>query len=379
MILKRLFLIIFLFLFLIIISCENNKFPLPEIPSTEEQFGNTGKEVYVQINPPLDAANGYTFKKPADVFFGADNLVYVADTENDRIVMLDAGGAVQGFSQTIPHPEAITQDDSLRLLIVNKTNAVFRINLFKYNHIIGNAPVEEIYRQDSEPSRQFTGITVHNGFQYYVTVLDVADSSLNTVEFSFIYDFAPDQKTLRGPLPLFVNGTGLNSAVVPTGIVSLRERFLDISVQEVTPAYIFCQRGKTRLIQNNFKVQVTTTTIVEGGEIVIPNVGLIGSDIYDVNKYYFPEDVAIDRSGFILVVEKGRAPADPDTTKPLPGFYRFAPSGLELQATLGLGSGVLQFNEPKGIAVSPFQEEQIVYVADTGNDRVVLLKLSTDF
>jgi hypothetical protein len=359
-------------------SCENNKFPLPNIPSSEEQFGNTGKEVYVQINPPLDAANGYNFKKPADIYFGADNLLYIADTGNNRIVMMDAGGTIQGASQFIPHPEAVTQDDSLRLLIVNKTNSVFRIDLFKYNHEIGNAPIDTVFTQDSEPNRQFTGITVYNAFEYYVTVLDVADSSLNTVAFSFIYDFNRNH-TLKGPLPLFVNGTGLFSAVVPTGIVSLRERFLDISVQETTPAYIFCQRGETRLVQNNFKVQATTTTIIQGDETLIPNASLIGTDLYDVDRYYFPEDVAIDRSGFIFVVEKGRAISDPDTTKPLPGFYRFAPSGLELQATLGLGNGVGQFNEPKGIAVAPFTEGQIVYVADTGNDRIVMFKLSTGF
>lgn len=362
---------------LLIISCTAEKFKLPTIPSTEEQV-NVGKEVYVLLSPVLDASNGYNFKKPADVYFGADNLVYVADTGNDRIVMLDAGGAIQGASQFIPHPEAITQDDSLRLLIVNKTNTIYRIDLYKYNHVIGNAPVDTVYQQLSEPSRQFTGISVHNKFEYYVTVIDTADSSSNTVAFSFIYDFNADH-TLKGPLPLFNNGTGLNSAIVPTGIVSLRERFLDISVQETTPAYIFCQRGKTRLITNNFKVQATTTTIIEGDEVVIPNTSLIGSDLYDVNKYYFPEDVTIDRSGFVFVVDKGRALNDPDTTKQLPGFYRFAPSGLQLQAVLGLGSGAGQFNSPKGIAVAPFKEEQIVYVADTGNDRILMFQLSTEF
>jgi hypothetical protein len=40
--------------------------------------------------------------------------------------MMDEGGTIQGYSQYIHHPEAITQDDSLNLLIVNKTNMICR-------------------------------------------------------------------------------------------------------------------------------------------------------------------------------------------------------------------------------------------------------------
>lgn len=374
----KLFIFIFTLAFIwSLLSCTHEKFPLPSVPPAEEQF-RPGEARYVQLNPPLDAANGYDFNKPSDVYVGADNLIYVADTGNDRIVMMDVGGAIQGTREGIRHPEAITQDDSLNLLIVNKTNRVFRIDLYNHNHEIWNAPVDTVYRQLTEPSRQFTGISVHNKFEYYVTVVDTADSSLNFIAFSFIYDFNANH-TLKGPLPLHVNGTGLYSAIVPTGIVSMRERFLDISSQETTPAFIFCQKGRTSLLRNNFKVQSVTTTIIEGDIALIPNTGLIGSDIYDVNKFHFPEDVTVDRSGFIFVVDKGRDIADPDTTKPLPGFYRFTPSGTQLQSVLGAGAGPRQFNSPKGIAVTPFEEDQIVFVADTGNDRILMFKLSTQF
>ena len=369
--------ILSVFLISISIYCTQEKFPLPSIPPEKERF-DLGEARYVQLNPPLDAAHGYAFNKPSDIYVGADDFVYVADTKNNRIVMMDIGGAIQGYSQTIPHPEAVTQNDSLQLLIVNKSNAVFRIDLYKYNHEIGNAPVEIVYQQLTEPSRQFTGISVHNKSEYYVTVLDTADSSSNTLEFSFIYDFYSNH-TWKGPLDLNVNGTGLYSAIVPTGIVSLRERYLDISSQETTPEFIFCQSGKTSLLRNNFKVQAITIGVSEGAIFLTPKTSFIGTDIYDVNKYFFPEDVAIDHSGFIFVVDKGRDITDPDTTKPAPGFYRFASSGTQLQAVLGAGSGAGQFNGPKGIAVTPVGEEQIVYVADTGNDRVLLFRLSTQF
>ena len=195
-----------------------------------------------------------------------------------------------------------------------------------------------------------------------------------------VYDFNGNN-TEKGPLPLHKDGTGLYTALVPTGIVSMRERYLDVSSQETTPAFMFCQRGKTSLLTNNFKVQSVTTTIIEGGVVLIPNTSFIGTDIYDLNKFYYPEDIAIDIGGFIFVVDRGAYKPDgqgglvADTTQPLPGFYRFSSTGTQLQAVL---SPTL-FKMPKGIAVLPSETLQIVYVADTGNDRILMFRLSTQF
>jgi len=291
---------------------------------------------------------------------------------------MDAGGTIQGYSQTIAHPEAVTQNDSLALLIVNKTNQVFKIDLFKANHIIADAAVEIAYTQVSEPTREFTGISVHKGFEYYVTVVDVADSSENYKEFNFIYDFTVNN-TLKGTLPFFINGTGLYSALLPTAIVSIRERFLDISSKsEDLPDFWFTQTGRTKLLSNSFKIQSVSSYLFEGQYNIKANTGLIGSAIYNSAQYWNPEDIALDRQGYIFVVDAGRDIADTDTTKPAPGFYRFSSAGTMLQSVIGIGSGDRTFNHPKGIAVSPFIEDQTVYVADTGNNRIMLYKLSTN-
>lgn len=354
-------------------SCSHDKYPLPSIPETEDRYSNIGKSVYNLVYPIWDVHHGYDFKRPADIYFGVDNFIYVCDTDNNRIVMLDAGGAIQGISQPIPHPEALTQDDSLNLLIVNKTNKIFKIDLYHHQHQIGVAPVETVFTQISEPTRQFTGITVHNGFEYYVTVIDVADSSSNYLEFSFIYDFNANH-TLKGPLPLYVNGTGLFSAILPTAIVSYRERYLDISrVSEDSPGFWFTHTGRTSLLFNSFKIQDVTTRTMEGQILLVPNTGYVGSDIYSPDLYWNPEDITLDRQGFIFVVDAG----SPDSTLPAPGFYRFSPTGSILQKVLGFGSGDKQFNNPKGIAVSPYLEDQTVYIADTGNNRILLFRLST--
>ncbi|MBL7135427.1 MAG: hypothetical protein ISS81_02395 [Candidatus Marinimicrobia bacterium] len=367
-----------LFSLFLMLSCSHDKYSLPTVPDVEDRYSNIGKEVYNFIYPILNKENGWDFKKPSDIYFGVDNFVYVCDTDNNRIVMMDAGGEIQGVSQFIEHPEAISQNDSLALLIVNKTNKIYKIDLFNNNHIISNAPIEEVYEQTSQPDRQFTGITVYNGFEYYVTVIDVADSNTNYLEFSFVYDFRGDN-TLKGPIPLYVNGTGLFSAILPTSIVSIRERYLDISSRaEDSKAFLFTQTGRTSQLTNSFKVQSITTSMFEGQEILVPNTNLIWTDFYSSEYIWNPEDIALDRQGYIFVVDAGSSKSELDTTTHTPGFYRFSTTGILLQSVVGFGDEPKQFNNPKGIAVSPFLEEQIVYIADTGNDRVMLFRLSTD-
>ncbi|WP_456406276.1 hypothetical protein [Caldithrix abyssi] len=355
----------------LVLQCKHDTLPLPNIPEDEPRI--VGDE-YIQLNHKFDRASGYDFDAPGDIYLGADNFLYIADTGNDRIVMLDLGGGIMGYSQFIPHPEAITQNDSLALLIVNKTNKVYKIDLFKHDHHIDQAPVEVVFEQSSEPTRQFTGISVHNGFEYYVTVVD---STVSPV-LSQIYDFYGNN-VWKGPLPLYANGSGLFSALIPTGITSLREQYLDISSRENTLGFIFCQSGSypPANLFNYYKVQFITTVLFEGQEVLAPKTDLSGTPeeeyLYYYEKFYLPEDVALDYGGNIFVVDAG----SPDGVR-LPGFYRFGPTGQQQQAVVGFGSGDYQFKNPKGIAVTRNTDNQTVYISDTGNNRILQFKLSRD-
>ncbi len=364
-------LFILFFSFLVLLSCSHDKIGEPTAPT---DYKNLNKVVYNMLNPILDNEHGYHFNQPADIYIGVDNFVYVCNTGANEIIMMDMGGGIQGISQAIPHPEAITQNDSLQLLVVNKTNKIFKIDLVAANHILGNAPVETVFEQASKPTRQFTGISVYNGFEYYVTVVDTADSSQ-----SFVYEFYSNnifKGEIREP-SLTTNGTALSSVTAPTSIVSLREEYLDISSKENTIEFLFTQKGRTSQIENAYKFQYITTRSFEGDRILTANTSLIGSDIYATDKFWNLEDVAIDRNGYIFIVDAGKSSYEPGTTQYLPGFYRFvASSGKQLQAVLGFGSGPRMFNNPKGIAITPFVEDQIVYVADTGNNRIMMFQLS---
>jgi DNA-binding beta-propeller fold protein YncE len=324
----------------VFLSACGEKFPLPsqEVTTNREIVTDT---LYVQQAPVWGAAQGYGFRGPADVHVGAEPLVYVADTENDRIVMLDPVGNVLGSSSRIPHPVAITQDNQLDLLVVNNTNRVYRINLVEANHVIGSARIDTILtiEQRDNPNWRFTAIASYLGRSYYVTRAgkETADNAI--VQFN-------ERDELVGPLPLIPGGTGFFSVTEPSGIVSVRRGSVD---------FIFTQIG------HSFQRAQWITTDAYGFTPKIEQ----GKAFYTPGKFTAPEDVALDDAGDIYVIDAGSD-----------SLYKFNPAGDEFrsQSFGGRGNSERQFNQPSGVAWF----NKVLYVADTGNNRIVRFKLNTD-
>ena len=55
-------------------------------------------------------------------------------------------------------------------------------------------------------------------------------------------------------------------------------------------------------------------------------------------------------------------------------LFKFSAAGEELQSFGATGTGEKQFQQPHGVAFF----DKTLYVADTGNDRIVRFRLSTD-
>jgi DNA-binding beta-propeller fold protein YncE len=326
-------------LLFLVISC-GEKFPLPPQNVTTNR-GIVTDTLYVQQTPVWGAAQNYTFRGPADVYVGPEPLVYVADTGNDRIVMLDPVGNVLGSSGRIPHPVAITQDNQLDLLVVNNTNRVYRINLVEANHVIANARIDTILtlEQRDRPRWRFTAIAAYLGRSYYVTRTgpETADNAI--VQFN-------ERDELVGPLPLVPGGTGFFSVTEPSGIISVRRGSVD---------FIFTQIG------NSFHRAQWITTDAYGFTAKIEQ----GKAFYTPGKFSSPEDIALDDAGNIYVIDAGSD-----------SLYKFNPGGGEFrsQSFGGRGAGERQFNQPSGAAWF----NKVLYIADTGNNRIVRFKLNTD-
>ncbi|MCK4386124.1 MAG: hypothetical protein KAW52_07665, partial [candidate division Zixibacteria bacterium] len=75
------------------------------------------------------------------------------------------------------------------------------------------------------------------------------------------------------------------------------------------------------------------------------------------------EDVAVDEYGNIFVVDSERN-----------SVLKFSRNGVKVLSFGTQGTGEKQFQNPKGIAYA----NKIVYVADTGNNRILRFTLSTD-
>ncbi len=82
---------------------------------------------------------------------GKEPFIYVADTDNDRIVMMNIDGEILG-TRKIKHPIAIAQDFKLNLIVVAEFDtigakssqtysAVYKIDMVAASHQIENAPV----------------------------------------------------------------------------------------------------------------------------------------------------------------------------------------------------------------------------------------------
>ena len=76
-------LIVFIGVIAILSSCAD-KFDLNEIDINDDDGNIGGDTLFVQLNPVWEGYN-----KPQDIMVGREPFIYVADTENDRIVMLN--------------------------------------------------------------------------------------------------------------------------------------------------------------------------------------------------------------------------------------------------------------------------------------------------
>ncbi|MFN3873044.1 MAG: hypothetical protein ACK4R9_08580 [Ignavibacterium sp.] len=339
---------------LLILSCED-KFELP----TTSGLGNiSGDTVYVQINPAWEG-----FNNPQDIYIGNEPFIYVADTDNDRIVMMNLAGTVLG-TKPIKRPVAISQDYQLNLIVCSEFDtlgttfgAVYKINLVAANHNISDAPVTRLLPRPNVPSDlktgiRYTGVAVFYDNSFYVARTGPNNSSIFDPDNSILIFqkklLADGSKTdtLIGRLPSIEPvGTGLLTAFNISSLASFKKRNNDF-VMTLTGNTTF----KTQWLYFNFSSETP------GYESKLsPGT----NQMMSVNKFSRPEGVTVDNSGNIYVAD-----ADRDS------IYKFNSFGDELQSF----GGPQLFNEPYAVA----HFDKTLYVVDKGNNRILRFILSTD-
>ncbi|HRP94062.1 MAG TPA: hypothetical protein PLH53_14310, partial [Ignavibacteriaceae bacterium] len=158
-------------LLLIITSC-NDKFDITQFDENKNPGNIAGDTVYIKVNPDWEG-----FNHPEDMIIGKEPLVYVADTDNDRIVMLNLNGDVLGF-KSIKHPVSIAQDYRLNLIVCAQFDtlgqtfsAIYKIDLVASNHNIETAPIRRLLPKADDfnkPLRKYTAVCTFYDNSFYV-------------------------------------------------------------------------------------------------------------------------------------------------------------------------------------------------------------------
>jgi hypothetical protein len=336
------------------LSCED-KFELP----TTTGLGNiTGDTVYVQLNPAWEG-----FNNPQDIYIGNEPFIYVADTDNDRIVMMNLAGTVLG-TRAIKKPVAIAQDYQLNLIVCsefdtlgNTFGAVYKINLVAANHNIAEAPITRLLPRPNVPSDlktgiRYTGVAVFFDNSFYVARTGPNNSSIFDPDNSILIfqkkllSDGSKTDTLIGRLPSIEPvGTGLLTAFNISSLASFKRRNTDF-IMTLTGNTTF----KTQWLYYNFASETP------GYESKLsPGT----NQMMSVNKFSRPEGVTVDISGNIYVADAGRD-----------SIYKFNSFGDELQSF----GGPQLFKQPYAVA----HFDKTLYVVDKGNNRILRFTLSTD-
>ncbi len=343
-------------------ACKESKYLLSDLP-VSESIKNIGDTVYIQQNPEW---NG--FNKPQAIIIGKEPLVYVADTDNNRIVMMDIGGNVIGYSKYIKRPIGLAQDNRLRLIVCAEFDtvllghtvptifgAIYKIDLFAFGNNISNAEIRRIYYEPSDSVRRFTAVATLYDNQFYVTRVGTKNEPERIDKDIAVMQFSSDDKFLSTIPDLTPEGTGIKSLHTLNGIATMQTG--------KTVEFVISQTGDKAFFKVQWIKLVTAGQTTNWESKFNPQTDP-DLEIFRPDHFTNPEGIAIDPSSNLYVIDAGKD-----------SLFRFTTRGKEKYSFGGSGSGKEKFNKPHGVAYF----DKILYVADTGNNRILRFKLSTDF
>jgi hypothetical protein len=330
---------------------------------------------YVQVNPTWTSADGLAFNKPYDVCIGYDQFVYICDTKNDRVLKFDDDGS---FVESYPvvNPVAITQDRGLDLLVVagdfftTSPDTIFagtdsmRIALdstiygnaiYRKRHF-GNEGFQVVWRADSPYYSTYDPL-YQRDIWHEAEFWGIAASTETNKEY-FLADF------WMGRILRFDS----SNKPVPPNLVSEGAAYGKTSYPMDVCFYTIAGQNYLAFAQGygNFGAQVVSpingNPLFTNSEEGLPPLVRFSSR--------GPKQIAVDElSNFYVLLES----LDPDLGKHHL-LYKYDRTGQKLLEFGTEGSGERQFRGPRGLAYS----NGILYIADTGNNRIVRYQLATD-
>jgi hypothetical protein len=348
---------------LLLIGCQD-KFDTSTLPPNT-QLISSGDTTYIQ----KDSWGG--FNRPRSIMYGLDQLIYVTDTENNRIVMLNQAGQVLSTSGFIRRPIAIAQDLKLDLLVGAETiepatndtiGILLRIKLVAASHNLATAQIDTIWKEPARPKRRFVGIAVVLNNEYLVARngpdnSSIVDPDARILRFRYRPNAVTKKDSFITPLGELQAGAGTSITHLnhPTGIAS------------------FPNSGDFIVTQSSDGVQYSAIWMVfnktQDFEVWLPKYDPTNPDQRSVefikpNRYKNALGVGIDRVRRDIFVVDAE----------LDSIAKFNRNGRFKSESFGKGTPGMSLNNPGGVAVA----ENTLFICDTDNNRIVLYRLSTD-
>jgi len=362
--------LLILILFLVFSGCGKRI----KLPTNIPQSGvGTPDTTYVPISPAWTEAGGLSFDQPEDVHVGFDGFVYIADTGNDRIVKLDQAGNFVDQYEGAKQPRSVSQDRLLRLLVTGGNTIYIKLKDEQtFDSLYAGA---DIYDSTMvvRPDTVIDTVVVTPDSIVIDTVIALIDTVyfIDTVATSY-KAIAADPRPSSGYAMYFVcdytrdqinrfifyepNELYKLAAAIPTGYELSKTKY-------PTGVFTYLSGDKFRFLfcqaLSYFSVQ-----LLDGNDFhpLIPRTD--SSQIYWQGTFGRAEDAVVDEFENIFVVDSRKNQV-----------HKFSRNGVHILSFGKEGTGDEEFKNPKGIAYA----NKIVYVADTGNNRILRFVLSTDF
>lgn len=423
-----------LFIGLIVVSAGllygcDNIFGAKDNETTDEIFEEGS------IDPTLETVEGYApvlpfwydFDAPTDIFVGFDRFVYV--TDNEGLHLLDRADLNPRITVELDGANAVTQDRLLNIYVSARIDTVIESvdpnitwNLpavFKIKNLNGTGPLTFVdtlifpfddaslstsAAQNARLNRssninyekvQITGLSTLADNTLYVTrrgpyneTTQVAAPDNTVLEFRRVSvdgELTGQMENIRQIRALNPTTPSLRSGVGMSSIATFvappqRDTFTE------DRSFLIAQADQNADI--SFRVLWINAVETPDGLIFEQNSQLLAQDttqadgfLYEPDKFQQPTDIAFggDDDSFIFVVDAAQHKLYQFQSNGQEGVP--PPPGAENQTkqvlvSFGeLGAGPKQFDSPSGVAYF----NQVVYVADKGNNRIARYKLTTDF
>jgi hypothetical protein len=333
------------------VGCEK-EFDLGTLPRPDEGVRDTA---YVELSPPFTGFTG-----PEDLCVGNDQLLYVADTKANRVVMMNRAGQIMS-ARSILHPLSVAQDSRLDLLVGGEivasngdtVGALFRIHLVPAAHHMEDAAVDTLWSEYARRERRFPGVAVF-GDNQYLAVRTGPDNSSFVDPDARVMLFDKNDHFIT-PVPGLVSGQGGGIWYInkPTSVASIpggREFIVAQSSEGVSYGVLWMRYEKNA----DFDGWLPKFDPAKPEE----NTDFIRT------HYVLPQAVALDK------IRRDVFVADAD----LDSVFKFTSRGRFRQESFGRVRTGGAMQRPTGLAFF----EKVLYVLDGAQGNVLRFRLTTD-